>query len=205
MQGFVLNVKRVKSEDLLVTVLTERKIKKLYRFYGVRHSAVNLGFKIDFVAEPVQNKNILRLKDLMHLGFSWLHDSYRLGIWQNFLSILNLHLQDTDEIDPFYYELLCNYADIFEQSNPKRLIIEAFLKIQKFEGTASRYDFCFICDKPTAENVSIGKGFMIAHHECLGSYKFAKKPTVELITEGRTIYFENDEVDRLYEITQKGF
>lgn len=205
LQGFVLNIKKVKSEDLLVTVLTEKRIKKLYRFYGVRHSAINLGFKIDFVAESVVNKNILRLRELMHLGFSWLHDNSKLQVWQNFLSILNLHLHDATEIDPFYYELLCEYADIFGQSNSKRLAVEAFAKILRFEGMANRYHYCFVCDKSTGASVSIGKGLLVAHPECVRGRVFSKKLVTELLENCRSIYFENDEVDSIYEIIQKGF
>ncbi len=201
----MLGIKKVKSEDLLVTVLTESKIKKLYRFYGVRHSAINLGFKIDFVAEPVVNKEIFRLKDLMHLGFGWMHETPRLLIWQNFMTILATHLQDASEIDPFYYELLCDYADIFGQSNPKRLAIEAFAKILKFEGSGSRHDYCFVCDRATSQNVTIGKSLMVAHPECARGYVFAKDAAVELLEASRSIYFENDEIDTIYEIIQKGF
>ena len=205
MQGFVLNIRRVKSEDLIVTVLTEKKIKKLYRFYGVRHSAINLGFKIDFVAESVQNKNILRLKDLTHLGFGWMHETHRLSIWQNFLSLLSIHLQDTTEIDPFYYELLSNYADIFDQSNPKRLIVEAFAKVLKFEGMISHHKSCFLCHRSLKERVAIGKSLMIAHTECFRGAEFERAAAIELLEFARTIYFENSEIEKLYEIIQKGF
>jgi recombinational DNA repair protein (RecF pathway) len=205
LQGFVLNIRKVKNEDLLVTVLTERKIKKLYRFYGVRHSAINLGFKIDFVAEAVQNKNILRMRDLMHLGFSWMHDSARLAIWQSFLSALNIHLQDTNEIDSFYYEILCKYADILGESNPKRLIVEAFAKILKFEGTGAKYSHCFMCDRPIGQSVILGKGFAPAHEECLRGIVFAKESVIELLEQSRSIYFEDSDIDKLYEIVLRGF
>lgn len=205
MQGFVLSVRKVKNEDLLVTVLTEKKIKKLYRFYGVRHSSINLGFKIDFVAEAVQNKNILRMRDLMHLGFAWMHDTNRLSAWQGFLALINTHLQDAEEIDPFYYELLCEYADIFSKSNPKRLVIEAFAKILKFEGMLSKHSHCFLCERPVGSGIVLGKSFMPAHPECMRGNVFARESVIELLDRARSIYFEDEDIERLHEIVLRGF
>jgi len=205
LQGFILGVKKVKNEDLLVTVLTERKIKKLYRFYGVRHSAINLGFKIDFAVEPAVNKNILRLKDVMHLGYPWLHDYGRLSVWQSFLALLGSHFYDTAEIEPFYYELLDSYADMFSRSNPKRLAVEAYVKMLSFEGRIGRHDFCFLCDRELQESVVFGKNLLPAHPACIPDRKFTLTSAQKLLEEGRTIDFEDDEIDRLYEIMLKGF
>ena len=52
MQGFIINLNRVKEEDLNVTILSRGSLETLYRFYGARHGVINLGFKIDYEVEP---------------------------------------------------------------------------------------------------------------------------------------------------------
>jgi RecO N terminal len=205
LQGFILGVKKIKSEDLLVTVLTERKIKKLYRFYGVRHSTINLGFKIDFAVEPAVNKNILRLKDVMHLGYPWLHDYGRLSVWQSFLALLGTHFYDTTDIEPFYYELLDSCADMFTRSNPKRLAVEAYVKLLSFEGRIGRHDFCFLCDRELEKSVVFGKNLFPAHPKCINGWEFETSLARRLLEDGKTIDFDDDELDKLYEIMLKGF
>ncbi len=48
MQGFLLQTQSIRDEDLIVRVLTKNQLKTLYRFYGKRHSVLNVGRKIDF-------------------------------------------------------------------------------------------------------------------------------------------------------------
>ncbi len=51
MQGYILDVKPVKDDDLIVTILTPTRVYTTYRFYGARHSNINVGYKIDFEIE----------------------------------------------------------------------------------------------------------------------------------------------------------
>ena len=48
MQGYIINLNRVKDEDLIVTILSKGRLETLYRFYGARHGTINIGFKIDY-------------------------------------------------------------------------------------------------------------------------------------------------------------
>ena len=51
MQGYIINVNKARDEDVIVTILAQDNLYTLYRFYGARHSQINLGFKIDFEIE----------------------------------------------------------------------------------------------------------------------------------------------------------
>lgn len=51
MQGYIIDIKNVKEDDLIVTVLAQEAIYTTYRFYGARHSTINIGYKIDFELE----------------------------------------------------------------------------------------------------------------------------------------------------------
>jgi hypothetical protein len=48
MQGYIIDLKVVKDDDLIVTLLCENELITSYRFYGARHSNINIGYKIDF-------------------------------------------------------------------------------------------------------------------------------------------------------------
>lgn len=51
MQGFILHTQKVKDEDLIVYILSPKMLIKAYRFYGLRHSSILSGYKIDFALE----------------------------------------------------------------------------------------------------------------------------------------------------------
>ncbi|NPA50850.1 MAG: recombination protein RecO, partial [Epsilonproteobacteria bacterium] len=42
MQGFILDLRRVREEDLIVTIITKDEIRDYYRFFGARHSILQL-------------------------------------------------------------------------------------------------------------------------------------------------------------------
>ncbi len=86
MQGYILHTQSIKDEDLIVYILSPTQVIKSFRFYGMRHSNILNGYKIDFELE--ENLRFLpRLKDVIHLGFSWILDReknevlYREGKW----------------------------------------------------------------------------------------------------------------------------
>ena len=51
MQGYIIDIKPVKDDDLIVTILAENELLTAYRFYGARHQTINIGYKIDFELE----------------------------------------------------------------------------------------------------------------------------------------------------------
>jgi recombinational DNA repair protein (RecF pathway) len=207
MQGYVLGVKKVKEEDLLVTVVTENKIKTLYRFYGARHSSINLGYKIDFSAEPIQNRTLIRLRDVTHLGFAWLKDRNKLLAWQTFCTLLYEHLKEVDEHGGFYFEMLENAATKIEKSHQKRVLVESYLEILKNEGRFHDPSECFFCGEAFTddENIALSRGFLPAHEKCVFSQGFNHKKLMDFFDGGSTVLFDNVEVEALYGIMLLGF
>jgi len=87
-------------------VLTREHIRTYYRFFGARHSILQLGNLIDFEVEGEDGRFLPRLRSLSHIGFPWLFERNRLMLWHNFIQKFVPHLKDADEIDPFYFNLL---------------------------------------------------------------------------------------------------
>ncbi|MDC7242723.1 MAG: recombination protein RecO, partial [Sphaerochaetaceae bacterium] len=91
MQGYIIDIKSVKDEDLIVTILAQDNVHTTYRFYGARHSNINVGYKIDFEIESNMKSTIPRLKDVIQLGFEWIFDREKLYCWQRFLKLFYTH------------------------------------------------------------------------------------------------------------------
>ncbi|EOI0718638.1 recombination protein RecO, partial [Campylobacter jejuni] len=116
---------------LIVYILSPKMLIKAYRFYGLRHSSILSGYKIDFALD--ENPSFLpRLKDVLHLGFVWIMDREKMLIWQEFIRLLYRHLKDVEELDGFYFDLLDECVKRFEKQNSKRVIVDAYLKILEF-------------------------------------------------------------------------
>lgn len=105
MQGYIINLNKVKDEDLIVTILSHHRLKTLYRFYGARHGTINIGFKIDYEIEPSAKSTIGRLKDVVHIGFPWINDFKLLRLWQDFSGLFYKHLKDTQDLGSFYFQI----------------------------------------------------------------------------------------------------
>jgi len=205
MQGFILNIIKVKDEDLIVSVLTEKKLKTLYRFYGARHSQINLGFKIDFVPIFSAKSPIPMLREVLHLGFSFQFDRDKFYIWQQFIKLLYKHLKDVEELDEFYFQLLEECAKKLKKQNPKRVMIEAYLKLLKYEGRLHSDFRCFICDDLIEDEVVLARSFITAHKRCLIGKRFDKNLLKEIFTSSSTMLLDDKEVDSLWEIVLEGF
>lgn len=154
MRGFILGVRKHRDEDLIVTVLTENRLLELYRFYGVRHSALQLGHKIDFVTEN-DPFFIPRLRQVSHLGYEWLFDAPKVRAWQQFMQLLHKHLKGAEEIDGFYLALLENAASALRRQHPKRAMIEAAVRLLAHEGRLHNNFRCLLCDG-TIDDPQIG-------------------------------------------------
>ena len=123
MQGFIVNINRVKEEDLIVSILTKDKLHTLYRFYGARHGSINIGFKIDFEIEQSSKSTISRVKDVIHIGFNWLNDYKLLKLWQEYVALFYLHLKESEELNEFYFNLLIESSNLCKRpSNSKSFI-----------------------------------------------------------------------------------
>lgn len=207
MQGFVLGVRKVKEEDLLVTVITDNRVKTMYRFYGARHSSINLGYKIDFSSEPIQNITLLRLRDVTHLGFPWLQDRSKLVAWQSFCILLYEHLKEVNEHGGFYFEMLQTAAIKLEKSSPKRTLLEAYLSMLKNEGRFHEPTECFFCSEELAgdDTISLARGFLPSHEKCIFQPGFKRDNLLDFFHTGKSMSLDEHEVEALYSIMMMGF
>ena len=203
MQGFILKTTKVRDEDCIEDVLSESALVRAYRFYGARHSNIIQGYKIDF--ELSQNQNFLpRLSGVMHLGYAWLASREKLLFWQQFMRLLYAHLKDAEHLDKFYYELLTEAAARFGKQNPRRIIVESYVKILEFEGRLHDEPYCFLCDEEILENIALCRGFLPAHESCAQRTGFAQDGILEFLRSKKTLNLNDETVGRLYDITLEG-
>ena len=204
MQGFILKTTKVRDEDCIVDVLSESALVRAYRFYGARHSNITQGYKIDF--ELSQNQSFLpRLSGVMHLGYAWLGNREKLLFWQQFMRLLHAHLKDAESLDKFYYELLTDAAARFGRQNPRRIIVESYAKILRFEGRLHDEPYCFLCDEEISENIALCRGFLPAHERCSQRAGFAQDEILEFLRNGKTLNLSDEAVEMLYDIALEGF
>ncbi len=203
MQGYILKVAKAKNEDTLVWIITSSKLYTLYRFYGSRHSTINVGYKIDFEIE-YSIGYLPRLRNITHLGYSWLKSFEKALLWQQFMQLLYDHLKDIKEVDSFYFDLLEEAAKKFHRQNPKRVLIESFVKLLHFEGRLHSSLECFICEKPIQEDPALARAFLPAHSACITKEPFEKRALLHLFTYYDGQFFDDEAIERLWNILLEG-
>jgi len=203
-QGYVINLNRVKEEDLIVTILSKNNLYTLYRFYGARHSVINLGFKIDFEVEESSKGTIARLKDVIHIGYRWINDSKLLRLWQDFTLLFYKHLKDSEDIGTFYFDLLNAAEQNWDKQNPKRVAIEAYVKLLENEGRLHTEFYCFLCSQAIREDVSLIRAFLPTHTTCTHTLAISKNALNELYTNKSSLFLNDKEVERLWNIMMEG-
>lgn len=204
MQGYILNLNKVKEEDLIVTILSKESLDTLYRFYGARHGVINLGFKIDYEKESSAKSTISRLKDVIHIGFKWINDYKLLRLWQDFLALFHKHLKDTYEIDDFYFNLIDNASKNWAKQNPKRVAIESYVKLLEHEGRLHTEMECFLCHQKIEGDISLIRAYLPTHKSCTHTLSINKEALIELFTNKSTLFLSDKEVDRLWYILLEG-
>ncbi len=205
MKGFVLGLRKAKNEDTIALVLTQKDIRTYYRFFGARHSILQLGNLIDFEIEGEGSNFLPRLRSLSHLGFPWLFDKNRLLLWHNFIKKFEPHLKDTNTLDAFYFDLLLKAAKKWDKQNPKRIICESYLELLDYEGRLYPEENCFICEQRIEEEISLMQAFKPAHPSCIYSIALPTKKILDLFKIKKSIFLDDHEVDHLYEVIMKGF
>lgn len=205
MQGFISGITKLKNEDLIVQIITQNKFLSLYRFYGLRHSIINIGRKIDFDIE-YNGQFMPKLRNIMQLGFVWESNYVRLYYWQQFLKLLNLHLRDTEDIPNFYFELLNNGALILSKQNPSRVLIEMYVKLLNFEGRLNLDSNCFICGNSLSPRVAVARGFLCAHNNCIPNniQMIDKDIFFNFISIGKSTFLRDSEVEYLLKVLLLG-
>lgn len=189
---------------MIVDLVTQDQLVTAYRFYGARHSVVGLGNMVNFELE--QNTTFMpRLRDLMHLGFDWLLDRQKLYIWQQFIKLFYPHLKDATHLDDFYYELLYQSAKKFSKQNPKRVVVESYIKLLDYEGRLHLEKSCYLCHEAIGESMSLIRAFLPVHKECVFGSELQHDRVYEMLQSGKTINLNDDEVEYLYGVVLKGF
>jgi len=204
MKGFVIALRKAKNEDMIVTILSSQNVGTYYRFFGARHSILQFGHLIDFEIEGEQESYMPRLRNLSHLGFEWLYDNNRLLLWHNYIKLFEPHLRDTEEINPFYFELLMEAAKKWGKQNPKRIVCENSIALLKYEGRMHDAETCYICEEPIQEEISLMQAFIPAHPYCIHDTALDKKRVFYFFESGKTLYLDDSEVDSLYQVAMKG-
>ena len=205
MQGYIINLNKVKDEDLIVTIVSKGSLYNLYRFYGARHGVINLGFKIDYEIEGSAKSTIGRLKDVVHIGFKWINDYRLLKLWQDFIALFHKHLIDAEELDDFYFDLLEYASTQWNKQNPKRVAIESYVKLLENEGRLHSELNCFLCSLPIEDQeISIVRAFLPTHKDCSHTLNINKEALVELFKNKSSIFLSNKEVDRLWYVLLEG-
>jgi len=204
MKGFVVALRRAKNEDSIVIVLTERMIRSYYRFFGARHSILQLGHLIDFEVEGEDGRFMPRLRSLSHMGFPWLREQNRLMLWHHFIQLFEPHLRDTEELPNFYFDLLLKAARRWGKQNPKRVICESYLELLQYEGRHTPAGSCYICEKALGEQISLMAAFRPAHPECIYASAIPREKINHFFACGKTTYLDDAEVEQIYSVVMKG-
>jgi len=204
MRGFVLNTVKVREEDLIVRILTKNEVLTLYRFYGARHSYINVGYHIDFVVEKSPKTTIKRLRNVTQLPFSFLFDIEKMLNFKIFILLLNKHLSDVTKIDEFYYNLLIKITDDIKNRDSKRLLIESYTNLLEKEGRLHKEFECFLCEKKINNKVALTRAFLPAHEKCIYESGFEKEKIQELFESKKSILLSDDDIDKLWKILNLG-
>ncbi len=204
MQGFIININRVKEEDLIVTIVTRNSLDTLYRFYGARHGVINLGFKIDYEKESSAKSTIARLKDVVHLGTPWLKDRHRLILWQHYIALFYNHLKEADDIGTFYFDLLDESAQKWEKQNPKRVAVESYIKLLQHEGRLHTQPYCFLCSQKITTSIALIRAYLPTHPHCSRRNGITPSSLNELYTKNSSLFLTDKEIDMLWDTLMEG-
>ncbi len=205
MQGYIININRARDEDLIVTILSQNRKYTTYRFYGARHSTINLGYKIDFELQHSYKSNIAQLRNILHLGVKWNIDRDKMYLWQQFIKLFFKHLRDIEEIDQFYFDLLEKSYSLWDKQSSKRVAVEAYVELLSHEGRLHKNFICFECEKKITEEVSLLRAFLPAHKECIYTHAFKTLHVEELFNNQSTLFFGDDDIEKLWQIVCEGF
>ena len=204
MKGFIINLNRVKEEDLIVTILSRGSLETLYRFYGARHGVINLGFMIDYEIEPSAKSSISRLKDVIHIGYKWINNQELLKLWQDFSRLFYKHLKEAEDLGDFYFDLLENASQEWNRQNPKRVAIESYVKLLKHEGRLHKEMFCFLCSRKIETEISLLRAYLPTHEACSHTYPITQNALLELYNNDSSLFLDDKEINRLWNILLEG-
>ncbi len=120
------------------------------------------------------------------------------------MRLLYDHLKEVEQLDEIYFNELDRCAKQMQLQNPKRLIIESYVKILEFEGRLHSELECFICDEEIESELCLTRGFLPSHKHCLDRSEFDAIKIKNLFDTKSTIELNDDEINRLYKILLDG-
>ena len=205
MRGFILSINKAKKEDLVVTVLSINSKESYYRFFGARHSIIQIGYFIDFELLSDDSRYLPRLKSVRHIDFPWIMNNHRVDIWRDFIKALDKHLYDKTKVDNFYFELLLKSALILDKQNPKRVVCESYLHILEHEHRLNTNPICLICQNKIFNQVSLMQGYKMTHPNCINQYSFDIDLILDFFKSKSTINIEDKEINLLFTRVIDGF
>jgi hypothetical protein len=205
MRGFIINIRKAKNEDVVVTVLTNNSVQSYWRFFGARHSILQIGNLVDFEEKESKNNFMPQMRSLSQLSFPWIFSPNHLLVWQNFIKLFEPHFKETTDINSFYFNLLFKIANRWEKQNPKRLVIEAYMELLEYEGRLYDHGFCHVCEEVLDGEVGLMRAFLPAHPHCIYAAPLNKTSIFKLFNTKSTIHIENREINALYSVVLKGF
>ena len=204
MKGFILSTVRVKDEDLIVRILTRDEVVSLYRFYGARHSYINVGYLIDFHIEESAKTTIKRLRHVTQIPFKFLFDMQKTLYFKEYVSLLNKHFIDVSKVDSFYYDSLISLCEDLSSRDVKRAIIEHYVTLLEKEGRLHNDLVCFLCERNVESKIALARSFLPAHTKCIMSEGFDEEKIKLLFDEKKTLLFSDEEIEKLWRILELG-
>ncbi len=204
MKGFILNTVRVRDEDLIVRILTREEVVTLYRFYGARHSYINVGYLIDFHIEESAKSTIKRLRHVTQIPFKFLFDMEKTLYFKEYVSLLNKHFTDVSRVDEFYYDSLLKLCENLSERDVKRAVIEHYVSLLEKEGRLHNDFVCFLCESKIDGKIALARSFLPAHEKCIMGGGFDKEKVEVLFNEKKTLLFNDEEIERLWRILEMG-
>ena len=204
MEGFIIAMNRSIREDMVVRILTRRHYYSLYRFYGVRHSILHVGRKIDFEIEH-QGVYMPRLRNMSHLYRDYERFIDKVFVWQQFCYHLDRHFNEAKELEPFYFELLDRHVSALAKQEARRLVCSMYVKLLEHEGRLYKSDVCFICGEKLPNIVALSRGYLLACLNCIHQPKtIAKDKILNVFTIKSLMNLDDNECQVLYEVLGEG-
>ena len=75
----------------------------------------------------------------------------------------------------------------------------------EFEGRLHDDFHCFICENPIEKNIILKRAFLPTHPNCISGKIFDVKSIKSLYKNKNTIYVEDEDINKLWEILLEGF
>ncbi len=146
-----------------------------------------------------------KLRNILHINYGWLFDYQKLFIWQEFIKLLNSHLRDVEEIDDVYFNILENCGRKFDKQNPKRAVIEEYVKLLESEGRLHNDFRCLSCEQKITEDLTLTRSFYPAHKKCIYESVFYDKDKItDLFTNKTSLLLNDKECDNLWNLILRG-